>query len=43
MNYEPLQSEQYEYCFIIDDVYGDYLMTEPALFTVDDDGSIQYE
>ena len=43
VSFEPLQGYEYEYSFIIDDVYGDYLMTEPAVFEVDDEGNISYK
>ena len=37
-----LQGNKYEYCFIIDDVYGDYYMTDAANFEVDDNGEVSY-
>lgn len=39
---ELLQGHKYEYCFIIDDVYGDYYMTDAAVFEVSDDGEVTY-
>lgn len=42
VNYDLLQGSEYEYSFIIDDAYGDYYMTEPARFTIDEDGEIEY-
>lgn len=38
-----LQGYDYEYSFVIDDVYGDYYMTDPAYFEVDDNGTVSYE
>jgi hypothetical protein len=42
VSYGLLQGSEYEYCFIIDDAYGDYYMTDCARFTIDDDGQIEY-
>lgn len=42
VSYDLLQGSEYEYCFIIDDAYGDYYMADPAQFTIDDDGQIEY-
>ena len=43
VNLELLQGYEYEYSFIIDDVYGDYCMTDPAVFEVDDEGNVSYK
>lgn len=36
--YAQLPNADYYYAFSIDDVYGDYYLTDPVIFTVDDDG-----
>ena len=41
MGYDQLQGNEYEYSFIIEDVYGDYYMTDPARFSIED-GDIMY-
>lgn len=41
VGYDQLQGNEYEYSFIIEDVYGDYYMTDPARFSIED-GDIMY-
>ncbi len=36
--YAQLPNGDYYYAFSIDDVYGDYYLTDPVVFTVEDDG-----
>ena len=36
--YALLPNADYYYAFSIDDVYGDYYLTDPVVFTVEDDG-----
>ena len=36
--YAQLPNGDYYYAFSIDDIYGDYCMTDPVVFTVGDDG-----
>ena len=37
-----LPAGDYYYAFVIDDAYGDYLMTDYIIFTVDEDGEITF-
>ena len=38
VTYAQLPNGDYYYAFSIDDVYGDYYLSDPVVFTVDDDG-----
>ena len=42
VDYSPLFEGEYLYSFCIDDVYGDYYMTDPAAFYVDADGEVMF-
>lgn len=41
VGYDQLQGYEYEYSFIIEDVYGDYFISDPARFSIED-GEILY-
>ncbi len=40
--YSELPASDYYYAFCIEDIYGDYLITDPVMFTIDDDGTIYF-
>lgn len=42
ITYGPMFSGDYLYAFCIDDIYGDYLVTEPVMFNVDDNGDLSF-
>ena len=42
VDYSPLFEGEYLYSFCIDDVYGDYYMTDPVAFYVDADGEVMF-
>ena len=42
VNYQPLYEGEYMYSFCIDDVYGDYYMTDPVVFRVSEDGDVEF-
>jgi hypothetical protein len=42
VNYSPLYEDEYMYSFCIDDIYGDYYMTDPVVFSVDEDGEVSF-
>ncbi len=42
VNYAYLPQGDYYYGFTIDDVYGDYLITEPVVFSIDAAGKIKF-
>ncbi len=42
ITYGPMVSGDYLYAFCIDDIYGDYLVTDPVLFNVDEDGNLSF-
>lgn len=42
VDYQELQGSEYDYSFCIDDIYGDYLMTDYETFYIEDDGSISF-
>ena len=42
VRYDLMESGDYLYAFSIDDIYGDYYLSDFALFTVDDDGSVYF-
>ena len=42
VNYSPLYEDEYMYSFCIDDIYGDYYMTDPVVFSVDEDGKVSF-
>ena len=43
INYGPLYVGDYGYSFGIDDIYGDYYMTDSVVFNIDEDGNITFE
>ncbi len=43
VNYALLDEDAYMYSFCIDDIYGDYYMTEPVTFYVFEDGDVMFE
>ena len=43
VDYSPLYEDEYMYSFCIDDIYGDYYMTDPVVFSVDEDGEVSFE
>ena len=42
MTYTLLPSGDYYYAFMIDDVYGDFYVSDPVLFTIDEEGGMTY-
>ena len=42
VSYDVMESGDYLYCFCIDDIYGDYYMTDFVTFCVEEDGSVSY-
>ncbi len=40
--YELMETGDYLYAFCIDDIFGDYYMTDFVMYTVEEDGSITY-
>ena len=42
VDYSLLLEGEYLYSFCIDDVYGDYYMTDPVAFYVDADGEVMF-
>ena len=43
INYEYLAVGEYYYAFNIDDIYGDYYISDVAIFNIDEEGLIQYD
>ena len=37
-----MESGDYLYCFRIDDIYGDYYLTDFVTFCVEEDGSVSF-
>ena len=42
VEYEQMEPGSYLYCFCIDDIYGDYFMTDFVQFDVEEDGSVSF-
>ena len=42
INYDLMPAGDYFYAFCIDDIYGDYYMTDVAYFVIENDGSISF-
>ena len=42
VDYTPLYEGEYMYSFCIDDIYGDYYMTDPVVFYVAADGEVMF-
>ena len=42
INYGIMDVSDYLYAFCIDDIYGDYLVTDPIMFNVDENGEISF-
>jgi hypothetical protein len=42
ITYGPMVSGDYLYAFCIDDIYGDYLVTDPVMFNVDENGDLSF-
>ncbi len=42
INYGLMESGDYLYAFCIDDIYGDYLVTDPVMFNVDENGDLSF-
>ena len=42
MIYDFLTAGDYEYSFIVEDVYGDYYRTDATIFTIDENGEILF-
>ena len=42
INYEYLAVGEYYYAFNIDDIYGDYYISDVAIFNIDEDGNISF-
>ncbi len=42
ISYDYMESGDYLYCFCIDDIYGDYYMTDFVTFCVEEDGSVSF-
>lgn len=42
ISYDYMESGDYLYCFRIDDIYGDYYMTDFVTFCVEEDGSVSF-
>ena len=40
--YQLMESGDYLYSFCIDDIYGDFFVTDGVVFNVDEDGEISY-
>ena len=43
INYDVMPAGTYYYSFCIDDIYGDYYITDHVAFTIDESGSITFE
>ena len=43
IGYEELDGESFAYTFVISDLYGDYYVTDPQVFSIEADGTITYE
>ena len=43
VGYSGLSVGKYKYSFVIDDIYGDYLMVDPVTFYIERNGAIYYE
>ncbi|MCR5791951.1 MAG: hypothetical protein K6G65_02170 [Lachnospiraceae bacterium] len=43
INYDRMPEGEYYYSFCIDDIYGDYYMTEPLTFSIDTNGEIAFQ
>lgn len=43
VNYSLLYEGEYMYSFCIDDIYGDYYMTDPVIFYVYENGDVSFE
>ena len=43
ISYETMDPGIYLYSFCIDDIYGDYLTTDPIFFKIDENGEITYD
>ena len=43
ISYEAMYPSSYLYAFCIDDIYGDFYMTDVVEFTIDEDGNITFE
>ena len=42
INYSLMYEGEYYYSFSIDDIYGDYYISDPAVFNIDEDGNITF-
>ena len=42
ISYDIMESGDYLYSFCIDDIYGDYYLTDPVMFNVDEDGEVTF-
>ena len=42
IRYDYMESGDYLYCFCIDDIYGDYYLTDFVTFFVEEDGSVSF-
>ena len=42
VDYAPMYEGEYLYSFCIDDIYGDYYMTDPVTFYVDGEGEVMF-
>ena len=43
VSYDYMYSGSYYYAFCIDDIYGDYYVTDMVVFDIDEDGNISFE
>ena len=41
--YSSLPEASYYYCFVIEDVYGDYFISDFVIFSIDEEGNISFE
>ena len=43
IHYDLMEPQTYYYAFSINDIYGDYFITDYAVFSIEEDGSIYFE
>ena len=43
INYRLMEPADYRYLFSIDDIYGDYYLSDAVQFSVNEDGSISFQ
>ena len=41
--YSSLPEASYYYCFLVEDVYGDYFISDFVIFSIDEEGNVSFE